>query len=91
MNNKSAAFVATDAANVHEAHPEKNVQILGSFPRGFWPVLKNEKIWHDFIWRFLAFLGDFGPKRLKSFGKMPDFCYNFEIVFHESAFLSLKI
>jgi hypothetical protein len=52
VKNKSAAFVATDATNVHGVHPEKNVQILGSFPRGFWPVLKNEKIWHDFIWRF---------------------------------------
>jgi hypothetical protein len=35
LENKTAASVATDAANVQQADPEKSVQILGTFPRVF--------------------------------------------------------
>jgi hypothetical protein len=83
VNNKSAAFVATDAANVHEAHPEKNVQILGSFPPHFGRFWGSKNL-------ACGFLAVFGSKTAKSFGKSHIFFHIYEIVFHESAFWGLK-
>jgi hypothetical protein len=83
VKNNPAAFVDTDAANVQQAHPEKILQISGTFPPKFGQFGSMKKLARVF-WPV------FGQKTVKSFGKSHIVLYKYEIVFHRNAFWGFK-